>query len=53
MGLPGEAVTSVNTASGKYYYDRDEGGFQAGLYQAVGAVDLLIHRASSDARAQT
>jgi FGGY-family pentulose kinase len=39
--LTGEAVTSVNTASGKYYYDRDEGGFPDGLYQAVGVEDLL------------
>jgi sugar (pentulose or hexulose) kinase len=29
--LTGEAATSVNTASGKYYDDRDEGGFPAGL----------------------
>src|SRR5918993_1331458 len=39
--LTGEAVTSVNTASGKYYYDRDAGGFPDGLYQAVGVEDLL------------
>src|SRR5215208_1960510 len=37
--LTGEATTSVNTASGKYYYDRDEGGFPAGLYEAVGVED--------------
>ena len=29
--LTGEAATSVNTASGKYYDDRAEGGFPAGL----------------------
>jgi FGGY-family pentulose kinase len=39
--LTGEAVTSVNTVSGKYYYDRDAGGFPAGLYEAVGVEDLL------------
>jgi FGGY-family pentulose kinase len=39
--LTGEAVTSVNTVSGKYYYDRDAGGFPVGLYEAVGVEDLL------------
>ena len=39
--LTGEATTSVNTASGKYYYDRDEGGFPERLYEAVGVEDLL------------
>jgi ribulose kinase len=39
--LTGEATTSVNTASGKYYHDRDEGGFPEGLYEAVGVGDLL------------
>jgi FGGY-family pentulose kinase len=39
--LTGEAATSINTVSGKYYYDRDEGGFPASLYQAVGVEDLL------------
>jgi len=34
--LTGEATTSVNTVSGKYYYDRDEGGFPVSLYEAVG-----------------
>ena len=39
--LTGEATTSVNTASGKWYYDRDAGGFPASLYEAVEAEDLL------------
>ncbi|HXP15159.1 MAG TPA: FGGY-family carbohydrate kinase [Actinomycetes bacterium] len=39
--LTGEATTSVNTVSGKYYYDRDEGGFPVSLYEAVGVGDLL------------
>ena len=39
--LTGEATASVNTVSGKYYYDRDEGGFPASLYEAVGIEDLL------------
>ncbi len=39
--LTGEAVTSINTVSGKYYYDRDAGGFPVSLYEAVGAEDLL------------
>jgi FGGY-family pentulose kinase len=39
--LTGEATTSVNTASGKYYYDRDQGGFPVSLYEAVGVEDLL------------
>src|SRR5215211_5159005 len=39
--LTGETVTSVNTASGKWYYDRDAGGFPASLYEAVEVVDLL------------
>ena len=39
--LTGEAATSINTVSGKYYYDRDEGGFPVSLYQAVGVEDLL------------
>jgi FGGY-family pentulose kinase len=39
--LTGEAVTSINTVSGKYYYDRDEGGFPVSLYEAVGVEDLL------------
>jgi FGGY-family pentulose kinase len=39
--LTGEAATSINTVSGKYYYDRDQGGFPARLYAAVGIEDLL------------
>jgi FGGY-family pentulose kinase len=39
--LTGEAVTSINTVSGKYYYDRDSGGFPVSLYEAVGVEDLL------------
>ena len=39
--LTGEATTSVNTASGKWYFDRDAGGFPASLYEAVEAEDLL------------
>jgi FGGY-family pentulose kinase len=39
--LTGEATTSINTVSGKYYYDRDEGGFPVSLYEAVGVEDLL------------
>jgi FGGY-family pentulose kinase len=39
--LTGEAVTSINTVSGKYYYDRDSGGFPVSLYEAVGVADLL------------
>lgn len=39
--LTGEAAASVNTVSGKWYYDRDEGGFPASLYEAVGVEDLL------------
>jgi len=39
--LTGEWAASINFASSKFYYDRDEGGFPEGLYQAVGAEDLL------------
>jgi ribulokinase len=39
--LTGEAVTSIDTASGKYYYDRDAGGFPVSLYEAVDVADLL------------
>jgi FGGY-family pentulose kinase len=39
--LTGEWVASVNTASSKFYYDRNEGGFPERLYEAVGIEDLL------------
>ena len=39
--LTGEWALSINVASAKYYYDRDEGGFPRGLYDAVDAGDLL------------
>jgi ribulokinase len=39
--LTGEWVFSLNIASSKYYYDRDEGGFPESLYDAAGAGGLL------------
>jgi ribulose kinase len=39
--LTGRETASINTASSKYYFDRDNGGWPAGLYEAVGAKDLL------------
>ncbi|MGH3147414.1 MAG: FGGY-family carbohydrate kinase, partial [Rubrobacter sp.] len=39
--LTGEWTSSINMASSKYYYDRDEGGYPESLYEAVGAGDLL------------
>jgi FGGY-family pentulose kinase len=39
--LTGEWAASINFASSKYYYDRDEGGFPVSLLQAVGVEDLL------------
>jgi FGGY-family pentulose kinase len=39
--LTGEWTGSINFASSKYYYDRDEGGFPASLLAAVDAEDLL------------
>ncbi len=39
--LTGEWAASINFASSKYYYDRDEGGFPESLYDAVDAGDLL------------
>jgi ribulose kinase len=39
--LTGEWAASVNFASSKFYYDRDEGGFPASLFQAIGIEDLL------------
>ena len=39
--LTGEWVGSINMASAKYYYDRDEGGYPQSLYSAVGVEDVL------------
>ncbi|MCA1715635.1 MAG: hypothetical protein LC781_01840 [Actinobacteria bacterium] len=39
--LTGEWTASINMASSKFYYDRDEGGFPEGLFEAVGIEDLL------------
>jgi FGGY-family pentulose kinase len=39
--LTGERTLSINTASCKYYFDRDAGGWPAELYEQVGAPDLL------------
>lgn len=39
--LTGERVASINMVSSKYYYDRDEGGWPEGLYEAVDGEDLL------------
>ena len=39
--LTGEWKSSINIASAKYYYDRDEGGYPESLYEAVDAGDLL------------
>jgi FGGY-family pentulose kinase len=39
--LTGEWTSSINVASSKYYYDRDEGGYPESLYDAVDAGDLL------------
>jgi FGGY-family pentulose kinase len=39
--LTGEWTSSINFASSKYYYDRDEGGYPESLYRAVDAEDLL------------
>ncbi len=39
--LTGEWAASINFASSKYYYDRDEDGFPVSLFQAVGIEDLL------------
>jgi FGGY-family pentulose kinase len=39
--LTGEWTGSVNMAASKFYYDRDEGGYPAGLFEAVGIEDLL------------
>ncbi len=39
--LTGEWAGSINMASGKYYYDKDEGGFPNGLYAELGVEDFL------------
>ena len=39
--LTGEWTSSINMASSKYYYDRDEGGYPESLYDAVDAGGLL------------
>jgi FGGY-family pentulose kinase len=39
--LTGEWAASINMASSKYYYDRDEGGWPHRLYESVGGEDLL------------
>ncbi|CAN5547743.1 FGGY-family carbohydrate kinase [soil metagenome] len=39
--LTGEWKASINTASFRWYYDRNEGGFPESLYEAVGLDDLL------------
>jgi FGGY-family pentulose kinase len=39
--LTGEWAASINMVSSKFYYDRDEGGWPEGLYEAVGGDDLL------------
>jgi FGGY-family pentulose kinase len=39
--LTGEWAASINMASSKFYYDRDEGGWPEQLYEAVGGADLL------------
>ena len=39
--LTGEWASSINIASGKYYYDRGNGGYPESLYEAAGAADLL------------
>jgi FGGY-family pentulose kinase len=39
--LTGDWSASINFASSKYYYDRDEGGFPEHLFEAVGIDDLM------------
>jgi ribulokinase len=39
--LTGEWTASINTASFRWYYDRNEDGFPGSLYEAVGLEDLL------------
>lgn len=39
--LTGEWTASINMAATKYFHDRDNGGFPASLYDAVGASDAV------------
>jgi ribulose kinase len=39
--LTGEWTASINIASFRWYYDRDEGGFPESLYSSLGLDDLL------------
>jgi FGGY-family pentulose kinase len=39
--LTGEWTASINTASFRWYYDRNEGGFPESLYSQLGLDDLL------------
>jgi ribulose kinase len=39
--LTGEWKASISIAAGKYFHDRDVGGWPESLYEAVGAGDLL------------
>jgi ribulokinase len=39
--LTGEWTASINTASFRWYYDRNEGGFPESLYESAGLEDLL------------
>lgn len=39
--LTRERTASINTATSKYYFDRDAGGWAAELYEKAGAPDLL------------
>lgn len=39
--LTGEWVASLNIASAKFYYNRNEGGFPESLYQEIWIEDLL------------
>jgi FGGY-family pentulose kinase len=39
--LTGERTLSINTASCKYYFDRESGGWPSELYEKVDAADLL------------
>ena len=39
--LTGEWTASINMASAKFYFDRDEGGWPESLYDALDAADVL------------